>query len=181
MVDTLANDEKHCMDFVKACLEKVGLQVSNQQHVPSLSRIHLSSLNPADTPILMQTIADAVTAEDGEEYIRGENDTFHLVNPSTWKMSSLKDALLGKEQIGQIDGGDDEEGIIDYNAVIKEVIVHKEDYPLTKQTPYFNHNAFYANLKYHNEKERKNEDDIVFGNNLLYGEVVTSTNTLLEK
>lgn len=180
VVDALANDEKHCMDFVKACLVKVGLKVSDQQHVPSLSRIHLSSVVPQQTSEVLQSLQEAITVEDGEQYIKGANDTFHIVNPSTWKMSSLKDALLGKEQTGQVDGPQDE-NIIDYNAVVKEVIVHKEDYPQPKHTPYFNHHAFFSNLALYYEKERVAAEDIEFGRNLLYGEVVTSTNTLLEK
>ena len=180
IVDTLANDEKHCMDFVKACLVKVGLQVSEQHHVPSLSRIHLSSLEPADIPELMKSLQKSVTEENGEEYIKGENDTLHLINPSTWKMSNLKDALAGNDQTGQF-GDTADDATVDYNAVVKEVLVHKKDYPPSKETPYFNHYAFYANLRDYNTKEKKAAVDVEFGSHLLYGEVVTSTNTILEK
>lgn len=168
------------MDFVKACLMKLGLQASEQHNVPSLSRIHLSSLDPADTPELMKSIQKSVTEENGEEYIKGENDTLHLINPSTWKMSNLKDALAGNDQTGQFSGLA-EDATIDYNAVVKEVLVHKKSYPPSKETPYFNHHAFYANLRDYNTKEKTAAVDIEFGSHLLYGEVVTSTNTILEK
>ena len=180
VIDTLANDEKHCLDFVKACLVKLGLQVSEQQNVPSLSRIHLSALDPAEAPELVNSLEVVITEHDGEKYIKGENDTFHLINPSTWKMSSLKDAFAGDDQSGQA-GGSAEEQVIDYNTVVKEVLVHQKGYPLSKETPYFNHEAFYANLKEYNQKEKKQAKEIEFGSHLLYGEVVTSTNTMLEK
>ena len=180
VIDTLADDEKHRMDFLKACLTKLGLKISEEHHVPSLSRIHLSSLEPSETAEFLASLQELITTDDDEEYIKDENDTFHLEKPSTWKMSKLKSTLPVSEY-EKTDEADDaeEDRIVDYNSVIKRLLIHEDGYPMTKETPYFNHNAFYSNLKHY---QAQSEEDVTeFGKLLLYGEVVTSTNTMLEK
>ena len=183
VVDTLADDEKHRTDFLKACLTKLGLEVNKEQNVPSLSRIHLSSIRPSDTPELVSSLEHFITIEDDEEYIKDQNDTLHLVKPSTWKMGKLLKTLPDSEQSAeektdQTDGAADDR-ILDYDAVVKQVLVHEDDYPASKETPYFNHHAFYASLQHY--RSQTLDDSTAFGHHLMYAEVVTSTNTMLEK
>lgn len=183
VIKALANDEKHRMDFLKSCLTKLGLVVSEEQNVPSLSRMHLSSLKPIDSTGIISTMKDLITQdEDGEELLKDDNDTFHIVKPSTWRMVDLAKALPTEDQSteapDQTDGASDER-IVDYNTIVKQMLVHEDDYPDVKQTPYFNHHAFYSNLKHYQSKS--SERSLSFGSNMLYGEVVTSTNTILEK
>jgi biotin---protein ligase len=177
VIKLLAADEKHRIDFLKAVLVKLELTVSEEQNVPSLSRLHLSSVVPSNVSTVLDSIAASVSAEEhGEELLKDENDTFHIVKPSTWKMVDLAQALPTEGQVtDQADGST--ETIVDYNRVIKQLLLHEDDVPDSKSTPYFNHHAFYANLKLYHSQLRTSE----FGSHLLYGEVVTSTNTLLEK
>ena len=175
VIKALASDEKHRIDFLKACLAKLGLTVSEEQNVPSLSRLHLSSETPSDTRKLLGDLSHLVKKdEEGEEVLKDENDTFHLIKPSTWRMVDLAQALpLEQGQMAdQADGSSDL--IVDYNTLVKQVLLHEDDIPESKSTPYFNHHAFYANLRHYKARA-------TFGSHLLYGEVVTSTNTMLEK
>jgi biotin--protein ligase len=72
----LAEDDTLRVNFLKACLSKLGLTISQEtSSVPSLSRLHLSSLHPYLVPELLASWEDIITKEDGEEYIKGENDT----------------------------------------------------------------------------------------------------------
>lgn len=182
VVDAVADDEKHRMDFLKACLTKLGLKVNEEQNVPSLSRIHLSALQPSDSPELVSDLQECITVEDDEEYLKDDNDTFHLVKPSTWKMGRLMKALPdpNPRETDQTDGAGDDR-VVDYNSIVKQVLIHEEDYPISKETPYFNHHAFYANLQHYRSKSNEQDEPLTFGRHLLYGEVVTSTNTMLEK
>lgn len=182
VVDILANDEKHRMDFLKACFMKLGLQVSDEQNVPSLSRIHLSSMKPSNTAELVSSLEELATSEDGEEYLKDDNDTFHIVKPSTWKMLDLKQALPSetKSQADQAPAGSTADAIVDYSTITKQILIHEDDYPNSKETPYFNHHAFYSNLQQYQSKST-DRSETPWGAHLLYGEVVTSTNTLLEK
>ena len=180
MITALAQDDKPRLDFLKACLTKLGLVVNQDQNAaPSLSRLHLTSAKPSDTSAIVESLRGIISIQDGEEYIKDDNDTFHLQDASTWSMSSLAKALTGDGQSSDEKRQTGEEGIIDYNAVVKTVMVHSKELPSGKETPYFNHVAFFANLEYYQSKSRLT--DHTWGKNLLYGEVVTSTNTLLEK
>lgn len=180
VVDDLAEYDQSRTDFVKACLIKLGLQASQEKtSVPSLSRLHLSALQPSETSELLASLKEIITIEDGEEYIKDENDTFHLEKPSSWSLSSIKHALPGVKNGETDEVGDGEDRIHDYNTEIKRVVIHEEEHPAGKETPYFNHHAFFANLKYYQSMLKESEGE--FGKHLLYGEVVTSTNTMLEK
>ena len=182
VVDILSDNEKHRMDFLKACLTKLGLEVSDEQNVPSLSRIHLSSAQPPATGKLISSLEEVTTNEDGEEYLKDDNDTFHVVKPSTWTMLDLKESLPSESEpeADQAHGSSSSDRIVDYNSIIKQVLVHDSDHPAPKDTPYFNHHAYYANLA-HYQSTTRSASSTPFGTPLLYGEVVTSTNTLLEK
>lgn len=175
VIKALAADEKHRIDFLKACLTKLGLTVSEEKNVPSISRLHLSSQSPSKVTDLMSSLSHVVKTDDnGEEFLKDENDTFHIVKPSTWKMVDLSNALPTEEgdSADQIDGSSDQ--IVDYNTVVKQLLLHEDEHPDSKSTPYFNHLAFYTNLEHYSPQA-------TFGSHLLYGEVVTSTNTMLEK
>lgn len=163
-----------------ACLLKLGLQV-NQENiaVPSLSRLHLSSMLPEGTTKMMAALQEIISVQDGEEYIRDENDTFHLEKPSTWSLGLIAEALPDAKSEKTDGSRVDEDRIIDYSTVVKRLIVHDKDPPPSKATPYFNHHAFFANLKHYQAQAPSGSDD--FGKNVMYGEVVTSTNTILEK
>ncbi|KAI4096762.1 MAG: hypothetical protein LQ344_000902 [Seirophora lacunosa] len=184
VVEALRKDEQQRTDFLKACLLKMGLQVNQEQTaIPSLSRLHLSSAVVSDTAQLLETLQDIITIQDGEEYITDENDTFHLEKPSRWSLGSIADALPvtteNETKESENDDPEDQDKIIDYDKIVKRLVVHDKYQPESKDTPYFNHQAFFANLKHYGAQSR--ETTGTFGKNLLYGEVVTSTNTMLEK
>ncbi|KAF2432829.1 class II aaRS and biotin synthetase [Tothia fuscella] len=184
VVEVLEQDDNLRIDFLKACLLKLGLQVNQtEQSVPSLSRLHLSSLTPMETAELVASWAEIITkGDDNEEYIKGENDTFHLEKTSTWSMGALKSAIASvlptsNGDTTDVDGAND--SILDYDKVIKRLVTHEKELPSSKETPYFNHHAFFANLTHYIRTTNGTEG--WFGKHLMYGEVVTSTSTMLEK
>lgn len=189
LVKALAEDDEARVNFLKACLLKLGLVVSQETaSVPSLSRLHLSSMHHYLVPELLASWEEIIIKDNGEEYIKGENDTFHLEKQdSRWSLNPLVKSLpspgvLKGETESAADTTNDagpDDGIVDYNAVTKKLIPHETEWPGTKETPYFNHHAYYANLRKYQEARESESDE--FGKYLLYGEVVTSTNTMLEK
>lgn len=179
-VDSLAEDDKPRTDFLIACLLKLGLDANqNNTAVPSLSRLHMSSILPNGTLDLMNALKEIITIDDGEEYIKDDNDTFHLEKPSTWCLGSIAEALPKVKSEKTDESGDVGDRILDYSTIVKRVIVHSKDPPASKETPYFNHDAFYSNLRYFQSQTGNLHNR--FGEHLMYGEVVTSTNTMLEK
>jgi biotin---protein ligase len=181
----IASQDHLRINFLKACLSKLGLRVNQDQNaVPSLSRLHLSSSRPGNALEIMKRLEDIVTVEEGENYIKDENDTFHLENPSSWSKSGQGTITSDSSKEVADPSADAEDRILDYSTVIKRLVVHEGELPSMKETPYFNHHAYFANLDYYNNKNSNNKNsnaDPRFGKNLLYGEVVTSTNTMLEK
>ena len=188
---------------MKACLAKLGLTPSqDNQGVPSLSRLHLSSLQSSEITDLVSSWSGIVDEEGQAFYIKGENDTFQLEKQSgPWKtnkteessslsLQNVADSLpevvknilpgVASTAVEQADNQQpDDSGIVDYDKLTKRLLVHDDSLPDTKQTPYFNHHAYFANLAHYKKSNLHMHE--AFGNVLLYGEVVTSTSTLLEK
>ncbi|KAJ5281655.1 hypothetical protein N7478_007027 [Penicillium angulare] len=172
VVNALTKDDKERTEFLKACLLKLGLQVTRDTTtVPSLSSLHISGQDPEKSIDILSLLAPDLTNENKNEYLKDENDTFRIERPGTWNLSDLEEALPDDESKPT-------EGIVDYQAIVKRLVFH-DDLPSSKLTPYFNHHAFHSNLKQYQSESREGASQ--FGSNLMYGEVVTSTNTILEK
>lgn len=202
---------------MRLLLQKLGLKVNEEeQAVPSLSHLHLSSYTPADVSDLVASWSEIFTLVDGDEYIKGENDVFRIEKEgAVWGLQGLKKAVekveealpavltgetkdSGKEveESGKEDkkpktkeeevrerieytANSSSDQILDYDKLVKTLTPHAKQLPSTRETPAFHHEAFYANLAHYHSKLQNHEPSL--GKHLLYGEVVTSTNTLLEK
>ncbi|KAK1979828.1 biotin-protein ligase [Colletotrichum cereale] len=175
LTSSLAAADSARVAFLRACLSKLGLDLSaGPSAPPSLSRMHLTSANHAEVAETLASWEEAIAREgegaDAEEYIRGEHDVFRIEKRSSrWDVDELKGALPG--------GGRDA-AMVDYDGVVKVIVPHEEAWPDVKETPSFNHGLFYKSLKAYRVKEPAAEQ---WGETLMYGEVVTSTNTLLDK
>lgn len=183
LVDAVAADENIRTAFLQACFRKLGLEVNDdEQVVPPLTPIHLSAHNPADVSELVASWREVITVEDGNEYIKGEHDTFRIEKGGpTWGTGLLKKAIeavgLGGEKEKESDLNEDEIEVQD--KTIKDLVAHDTELPSTEQTPHFDHKRFFELLKDDYNKYTMYSHE--FGRYLMYGEVVTSTNTLLEK
>ena len=160
---------------MQACLRKLGLEVTaTVPGVAPLSNLHLSAINNEGVTDQLCAWADVITKDDGKEVIKAENDVFHIQGSETmWKVDDLKDSLpkAGDQQTKpEVDGSDDKPSWT--------IIPHENALPEVKWTPQFNHNLFFHTLKAYRAIENKAEK---WGDLLLYGEVVTSTNTILEQ
>ena len=165
LVKALAEDDQRRALFLRACLEKLGLLVSPEaSSVPSLSRLHLSSQHHFLIPELLASWEEIIVKEHGEEYIKGENDTFHLEKEdSRWSLNSLIKSLplsevSGKNAADQVNNTASD-GILDYSKITKSLFPHEAEWPPLKETPYFNHHSFYANLRSY-QKERNVEAQV---------------------
>ena len=195
-MESLTKGDKQRVLFLKACLKKLGLDVSEGDHlVPSLSSLHLTAISCASVASLVNSWKDIITIhEDDDNLLFGEKDTFRLHRQPVVQKSLITSASTDKEieknvaktSLKEANNGEDtfRESNADANEaseqakVVLDVIAHELNLPVNKETPFFNHHAYYANLKLYGEGK---QDDILFGQYLLYGEVVTSTSTMLEK
>lgn len=134
--------------FMKACLRKLGLKVSDESQIPNITPIHLAAhLSEGKTVEIVETLKQNL--EFVGNSFEDTNDTFHLHEP----------------------------GIIPESSGT-HILVYQNTLPEPKETPYFNMRKYFANLK---ELYDTNKVDGVLGKLIGYGEVVTSTSTLLDK
>ena len=183
VVDALAEDDKQRSDFLKACLLKVGLRVNqDEQALPPLSAIHLSSFEEGGVAKVFSALQEVVTHEDGAKIVKSQHDTFNISKySSTWSMSNLTQTVTDTNPgVEEDDMSSDK--ILDYDQIVKKILAHEQEPPSAKETPYFNHGAYFSNLQaYLNSTRNLRYSEVQIGNYLMYGEVVTSTSTLLEK
>ncbi|RKF57452.1 Biotin--protein ligase [Golovinomyces cichoracearum] len=202
MVRELSKNDSLRVALLKECLTKLGLTISPGAEVsmPHLSQLHLSSSDIQLVPDLLASWQSIITTNSiGENLIEAENDIFYLEKPvSECEFESKnksndkgtapnleqtmwsKRTLNTKGQLNDFHGVDDAgPKIINYDSIIKRITPHEAKWPETKETPYFDHQVFYRSLREY--QEEKGSEAVDFGKYLMYGEVVTSTSTLLEK
>lgn len=177
LLHALEEHDPSRITFLRACLSKLGLPVADEPcAIPSLSNMHLSGLEPSSVAEMLADWEDVMDREDGEEYIRAEADVFMLEKrESRWDGPRGGSAGADVNAEGEEDG---KQGIVDYGKVVKRIVPHEEAWPDVKETPSFQHNVFYSSLREFRAVDRGAES---WGDQLMYGEVLTSTNTVLEK
>ncbi|KAI5304350.1 biotin holocarboxylase synthetase [Ascosphaera pollenicola] len=168
LVHELIEDDGKSIDFLKACLAKLGLRVNQEQTaIPSLSELHLSASNTVDLLKTAKALREIARENGDDSTIKDERDTLRIVDASSFRMDSLKDALPEAQSTGD-----------DSFNIVKTLVVH-EDLPTPKETPYFSHENYYASLEHYQRRSREGLHE--FGSQLIYAEVLPSTQTLLEK
>lgn len=220
----MASTDATRVEFMRIVLGKLGLKVNEEeQAVPSLSPLHLTSHSPTDVARLVASWSETITVVDGEDYIKGINDVFRMEKESSiWGIQGLKKAVeavsdalpailtntSNQDSAVAVDSSTSNDKdtqkpkksdadqirdlisytaasktspdqVLDYDKLIKSIVPHTTTFPTTAQTPFFNHETYYANLAHHHSKSQNHNPQ--FGQPLLYGQAVTSTNTILEK
>ena len=171
LIAELAADDRARVSFLRALLEKLGLEPNeNMAALPALSKLHLTSINNTEVSELLCSWESIMEKKEGEEIIRGEADTFRIQGQeSSFNMDEVVDALAEDSMAG---------GVPDYETTEKTIIPHEQSLPSARQTPHFDHKRFYTSLRMFQLAEQEAN---AWGNVLLYGDVVTSTNTILDK
>ncbi|KAF4595484.1 biotin apo-protein ligase [Ophiocordyceps camponoti-floridani] len=172
LISQLAADNEARVSFLRACLAKLGLDVAQQQtSVPPLSHLHLSSNDGAKVTDILCAWDDILDKAEGCEVIRGDADTFFV---RSHQDSFNLDSLRPSSREAPI--ADD--GQVDFTVIPKSIMAYERGLPSLESTPRFDHELFYNSLARFQMVEPDATD---WGSILLYGEVVTSTNSLLEK
>ncbi|KAK6347718.1 biotin holocarboxylase synthetase [Orbilia javanica] len=158
------NEEQRLM-FMSALLKVLGLKSNSSKDPtsPILSGLHLSGLNSADVVSLLKGLRDVgIPREDGASpvVIEAETTTFLFGEQDT----TLTESTTGASTT------DDSTTIY--------VKTYKNGLPADEKTPYFNIPAYFQNLCTYQKQSKKK---LSYGSLLLYGELMTSTNSILDK
>lgn len=134
-------------------------------------------MNHVEAEELIHSFDDILSIEDGLEYIRDTVGTFLIDRDSRWSTKAMQAALPGESDAAK--GTLSADGTsIDYGGVVTDIVPHEKAWPDDKATPDFQHSFYYHCLKAYHQIEA---DAGLWGTVLAYGEVVTSTNTTMDK
>lgn len=181
---TLTEHDAPRIEFMKAILKKMGLKVNpSLEPIPSLSRLSLTSIDPP----LLKFLIEKWETELGisQNVIDGTNDKFRIWDAKQHNQFTTSNALEYSEE-STLD--------VDYDKVVKDIDVYYDGLPDSRITPNFSLQKYYDSLKelriaqahssgfgYGVGVELTLSDNTAAGSTILYGEVVTSTSTMLFK
>lgn len=167
VVADLEQHESGRRQFLRACLAHMGLRVNSDAGLglPRLTPLYLSShLDPTRVQTIVSDLRENMDFV-GKDTFEDVHDTFVLQEDKT----ELHLVDTGAESIDEICDG------------VKHIqILSDGTLPDLKQTPYFDMSRYFERLGRLYEKNKIEPQHRDFGSVLGYGEVVTSTNTLLD-
>ncbi|KAG2173767.1 hypothetical protein INT43_005187 [Umbelopsis isabellina] len=183
LIKNLMLAEPSRKQFLRALLARIGLNVvgyqkpaSNAQpqlqenEVPPITPLYLSSLRLSE---YQQLVSKLKALADPTSHIRDVNDTFlvrHLTNdtPDVASLSLNESAQETPENMVK-------------DIVVMEDASKEPVYVPSQLTKYFNSSSFFEHLQKHRSLQWGGGSWYSFGSSMLYGEVVTSTQTMLDK
>lgn len=167
------------VEFMKSLLQKMGLKVNPQEiPIPSLSRLYLTSAYPPSLKHLVEKWREDIGfGGKHENEMDGTNDKFRIWDASHQEKYTTSNTLTdANEELKDTDSSP-----IDLDKIIKDIDVYYQGLPDTKLTPVFNHKLYYNSLEQYRKALGPGVASNMVGTSLLYGEVVTSTSTMLFK
>ncbi|KAF9983766.1 biotin holocarboxylase synthetase [Modicella reniformis] len=185
IVTQLMEKETERRMFLRSVLGLMGLKISSPESGNNGAAALLSGAIPgipAITPLYLASIQSSYTTElaktllglaDPNGQIQEANDTFQLVpslqHPIPVHLPALAEAEDGEEE----------------PRITKNIVLCSTDPPSTDLTPEFDMVLFFRHLERIRQQALVHQNpfggDYKFGNSLMYGQVVTSTQTMLDK
>ncbi|KAK6341754.1 biotin holocarboxylase synthetase, variant 2 [Orbilia brochopaga] len=171
----LQENENLRVKFVSSLLKLLGLRINDQNtELPQgQMQLHLSCLEFVDAQLLQETLtsmAKPIGDTTNHNIIDSENDVFILETqpPVSNTHTALPTSAHLTAQLDEIGNG----------KSAFRLKLHAQSWPTSEETPLFNIPNYFRYLR---AEQSRMPNALNFGTSLLYGEVVTSTNTILEK
>ncbi|KAF3152750.1 biotin holocarboxylase synthetase [Orbilia oligospora] len=163
--DEWGSNEKQRLMFMSAIFKLLGLKSNNSTELksPPLSDLHLSGLNPGEVSNLLKTLGILRNTNESEAnpmVIEAENTTFLFEYGGITAHKSMLESFVGD------------------SSMTTRVKTYEKAPPLHEKTPYFNISTYFQHLRSYQDQPAKK---ISYGSLLLYGELMTSTNSIIDK
>lgn len=163
VIESLAKTSKHRLEFLRSCLTELGLKVNTQSlERPALTPLFLTSINNDSCERLISDLEQNV----------GYNDD-QIIDIGHDKIKIHKSL----EDLAQFQKGDYHE---DPDTAIKNIYVCGSNLPPMEDTAYFNIAEYQHYLKQFYAETDQLQYNTLTGSNFMYGEVITSTSTLMD-
>ncbi|KAG0203093.1 biotin holocarboxylase synthetase [Mortierella sp. GBA30] len=183
VVTKLVGKENERRAFLRSVLSKMGLKLNERElsdstpssaimppgaihGVPAITPLFLASVQPSLTNALTRILSSLANA-DGD--IQETNDTFHLVSSPQHPIPVHTPSVI------EIEEGETEE------KITKNIVLCPTGTPSSTQTPEFDMGTFFQHLQFTRQRAHDPFCNFRFGNTLMYGQIVTSTQTMLDK
>jgi glutamine amidotransferase-like uncharacterized protein len=153
--------------FIRSLFSIFGLHLVKQNEIliPKLSyTLHLTSISSALINIWLKNINPLM---DSDNIIRASNDSFKIIENSN-SSHNIQDLNINVDCNDNID-------------IPKSIVIYHNQPPPSSITPFFNFKDFLNHLSKERNVEYGGGNNMEFGSTVLYGEVVSSTQTLLDK
>lgn len=192
MVDLSDNDNKEqitreleaslptCREFLGQLLSDIGLKVKKvEQSVPDLTPIYLATASGA----LLKSVTEKLLDQANKSSVFNDtNDSFYISQiPDEKKESQLTETL---QQLSLERESEDKSPVLEilYPALVLDEEKGKvPQVPEKSLTPLFDLRAYFEALSERRKQEWGGGSWYRFGNAVLYSEVITSTQTVLDK
>ncbi|KAI5957349.1 BPL1 [Candida jiufengensis] len=159
VVDKLNESDQDRKILMRELLKKIGLRVSED----------VDSTVPKVTPMYIASPFE----NNSEQLYKLLKDKLNISGP----FKDTNDTFIFQDEHSNHQYNDTEEEVEDPNSVSKYInFITSNNIPSNKMTPYFNMQKYFENLK-----KLSSNAPLEFGNFLGYSEVITSTNTILDK
>ncbi|ODV92419.1 hypothetical protein CANCADRAFT_86662 [Tortispora caseinolytica NRRL Y-17796] len=163
----LDNDQSR-MQFLRylAGPDGLGLKVAQEIKAPTPTSLFISSISSQVMDEFVAKCVEPLADKDG--YFQGQTDRFQFITAGSLEYTkALSDAIEDKDQD-------------DPNKKLKTVVLYRgpNAIPDSLETPFFNHSVYYRSLVASHEQLHSNS--IWMGITLMYADVITSTNTIMD-
>ncbi|KAI8337299.1 biotin-protein ligase [Chlamydoabsidia padenii] len=189
LISSLKKSRSACLDFLRGQLGALGLDVT-----PTTTAITTDT--PALTPIYLcgitKSLTDSITSSlldlGNNRTIKDSNDHFYLTPWESGTDDTINDPTLAslneewkKLSLDNTTTNDDKIVLMIHHPPSSTDDGKVPQFPPTTATPFFNISAYFTALQQHRSKEWGGGSWYRFGNAMLYSEVITSTQTVLDK
>lgn len=161
MTQKLMSTDTDRLEFLRACLSRLGLKVNSViSKRPALTPLFLTSFHNSSCDLLVHDLVNNVEFENKVMDLGHDHFDLH---------EGIKD--LYKFQLNPVE---------DPDTAVKHVYVCGENPPDKELTPYFDINRFQKFLKQFYTETGQGDHVNLTGSTFMYGEVLTSTSSLMD-
>lgn len=163
VIESLRENDHDRLEFLRACLVELGLKVNTETlERPALTPLYLTSIHNGSSERLMEDLENCIGYSDDKTILLG-HDIVRIHN--------------GVDNLAEIPQNSPHE---DPDIAVKNLVVCGQQLPPAEATPYFNIGLFQKYLADFYTETGQEIARHLAGSNFMYGEVLTSTSTLMD-
>ncbi|KAF9060714.1 hypothetical protein BDP27DRAFT_1339238 [Rhodocollybia butyracea] len=173
--DISGNDPKARLKLLRWCLERVGLRPPHPKAGPSSLPLPQILLSTPEKPGLVQAVVLGLGLNNGPGVFRDSNDSFEF-HPYEKGLELLRQIRLQTAQPNSHSDSDQADSPMKHIIVCPGGMI-----PSADDTPLFDLQTYFTQLRMARSREGCRRDIAGFGETMIYGQVVTSTQTMFDK